>query len=63
MKKLLVESLQLNSFSPLDLSLQSVKLRGGLPKLNVREFQDLSLDLEKLNKEYREVFLIIMMWD
>ena len=52
-----LESLQLNSFSLLDLSLQSVKLRGGLQKLNIRKFQDLSLDLEKLNKEYREIVL------
>ena len=50
-----LESLQLNSFSLLDLSLQSVQLRRSLQKLNIREFEDLSLDLKKLNREYREV--------
>ena len=53
----MVRIITTKQFFTIDLSLQSVKLRGGLPKLNVREFQDLSLDLEKLNKEYREIVL------
>lgn len=48
-------SLQLNSFSVLDLSLQSVQLRRNLKKINVREFDDLSLNLENLNREYRKL--------
>ena len=50
-----LDSLQFDNFSTLDLSLQSVQLRESFKKLNIREFQDYSLDLDKLNKEYRRL--------